>query len=184
MMGGAQDKQQAIVNSDLKRHHKTLSEMIDNGIPGLYVCGGFQFLGNYYKEADGNIIDGLGIFDLFTISPEDASDRAIGNIIIEPIVEGLTDKIVGFENHSGRTILGSNVKPFGNVVKGHGNNNDGTEGAVYKNSFGTYLHGPVLPKNPEFADYLIKLALGVEKLEPLDDDLEDKAREAILKNQS
>jgi lipid II isoglutaminyl synthase (glutamine-hydrolysing) len=82
VMGGAQDKQQNIVNTDLKKHHKTLSEMIDAGVPGLYVCGGFQFLGNYYREADGTIIDGLGIFDLFTAHPGPNEERLIGNIAI------------------------------------------------------------------------------------------------------
>lgn len=180
IMGGAQDKQQSIVNEDLKKHHKTLSLMIEDNVPGLYVCGGFQFLGNFYKEADGSIIDGLGIFDLHTENPGADSERLIGNIIIEPVTDGLTQQIIGFENHGGRTYLGENVKPFGKVIKGHGNNGDGFEGARYKNSFGTYLHGPILPKNPEFADYLLKLALKVDELKPLDDKIEEKARESIL----
>ncbi len=181
LMGGAQDKQQNIVNSDLKKHHKTLSEMIDSGIPGLFVCGGFQFLGNYYKESDGTIIDGLGIFDLNTKSPDQNSDRLIGNIIIEPLVPDLSKQIVGFENHGGRTVLGTNTKPFGKVIKGHGNNDDGYEGAVYKNSYGTYMHGPILPKNPEFTDLLIKLATDREELIPLDDKIENQANEYIQK---
>lgn len=179
MMGGAQDRQQTIVNTDLKKHHKTLSEMVENGIPGLYVCGGFQFLGNYYRESDETIIDGLGIFDLFTTNPGPEMPRLIGNISIQTDIEGITKSIVGFENHGGRTILGENVRPFGKVLKGHGNNDDGSEGARFKNSFGTYLHGPILPKNPEFADYLIKLALGVEELSKLDDELENKALHSI-----
>ncbi len=181
IMGGAQDKQQSIVNEDLKKHHKTLSEMIDAGTPGLFVCGGFQFLGNYYKEADGNIIDGLGIFDLNTQNPGENEERLIGNIAIQPNIEGISTSIVGFENHGGRTILGANVKPLGSVIKGHGNNDDGTEGAIYKNSFGTYLHGPILPKNPHFADYLLKLALKAEGLDSLDDHLENKAHSNVLK---
>lgn len=181
IMGGAQDKQQSIVNADLRRHHKILSEMIDSGIPGLYVCGGFQFLGNYYKEADGTIIDGLGIFDLYTENPGPNSPRLIGNIVIKPETQGLSKEIIGFENHGGRTFLGENIEIFGKVVKGHGNNDDGTEGARYKNSFGTYLHGPILPKNSEFADYLLKLALKTEDLKPLDDELETQASSAIAK---
>lgn len=180
IMGGAQDKQQSIVNEDLKKHHKTLSEMIEDGIPGLYVCGGFQFLGNYYRESDGSIIDGLGIFDLHTENPGENSERLIGNIVIQPEISELKNMIVGFENHGGRTFLGENLNPFGKVLKGHGNNDDGTEGAVYKNSFGTYLHGPILPKNPELTDHLIKIALGVKDLEPLDDTLEDQARNIVL----
>lgn len=180
VMGGAQDKQQTIVNEDLKKHHKTLSMMIEDNVPGLYVCGGFQFLGNFYKDADGTIIDGLGIFDLHTENPGGNSERLTGNIIIQPETEELSEQIVGFENHGGRTYLGENVKPFGKVVIGHGNNGDGFEGARYKNSFGTYLHGPILPKNPEFADYLLKLALKTDELIPLDDKVEKKAMEIIL----
>lgn len=180
MMGGAQDTQQTIVNEDLKKHHKTLSEMINDGFPGLYVCGGFQFLGNYYRESNGTIIDGLEIFDLYTESPSPDQSRLIGNILIESEFDGKKHQIVGFENHGGRTFLGENVKPFGNVIKGHGNNDDGTEGARFKNSFGTYLHGPILPKNPEFADYLIRLALNIDSLIPLDDKLELQAKNAVL----
>ncbi len=115
IMGGAQDKQQEIVNDDLKLHHKTLSEMIDKGIPGLYVCGGFQFMGNYYKEADGTIIDGLGIFDMNTQSPGPDEPRLVGNIAVRPSFNfnHKSSVIVGFENHGGRTILGANVKQIG-----------------------------------------------------------------------
>ena len=182
IMGGAQDKQQSIVNKDLKKHRKTLSEMIENEIPGLFVCGGFRFLGNYYREADGSIIDGLGIFDLYTENPGPNVPRLIGNIAIRASFD-LNHKsvIVGFENHGGRTYLGDNLNPFGEVLKGHGNNDLGFEGARYKNSFGTYLHGPILPKNPHFADYLIKLALKVDKLPELDDKLENQAHSAIAK---
>lgn len=189
LMGGAQDRQQTIVNENLKKHHATLSEMIDEGTPGLYVCGGVQFLGNYYKEADGSIIDGLGIFDLYTENPGENVRRLIGNIAIQPTFE-INNKssavnhksvIVGFENHGGRTYLGSKVKPLGKVLRGHGNNDDGTEGAIYKNSFGTYMHGPILPKNPELADYLLKLALKVDSLMELDDKIEILARNSVLK---
>ncbi len=181
LMGGAQDRQQSIVNTDFKKHHKSLSEMIDNGTPGLYVCGGFQFLGNYYKDSDGTIIDGLGIFDLNTQNPGAEVERLIGNIVIRPNIGDLDKQIVGFENHGGRTILGPNIEPFGTVLKGFGNNKDGSEGAKYKNSFGTYMHGPILPKNPHFADYLIKVALNVDKLSPLDDKLEWQAHDSITK---
>ena len=99
IMGGAQDKQQSIVNKDLKKHRKTLSDMIENEIPGLFVCGGFQFLGNYYREADGSIIDGLGIFDLYTENPGPSVPRLIGNTAIQTSFD-LNHKsvIVGFEN--------------------------------------------------------------------------------------
>lgn len=99
LMGGAQDKQQSIVNTDLKKHKKTLSEMIENGVPGLYICGGFQFLGNFYKDFDENKIDGLGIFDLHTINPGPKEPRLIGNIVIKTDIKEITTPIVGFENH-------------------------------------------------------------------------------------
>lgn len=189
IMGGAQDRQQEIVNKDLRRIKPMLEKMIENGIPGLYVCGGFQFLGKYYKESNGTKIDGLGIFDLYTENPGSNHPRLIGNIAIK--IQDLGFKIqedeenhnsivIGFENHGGRTYLGKNIKPFGKVIKGHGNNEDGTEGAIYKNSIGTYLHGPILPKNPELTDHLIKLAIKVDELVPLDDSLEANAKKSLL----
>lgn len=216
-MGGAQDKEQKIVSDDLSKKTKVLKEIIDNGTPGLYICGAYQFLGKYYKEADGTKIAGLGIFDLYTENPGPNHPRLIGNILIQchserseesqkvrSFVSTQDDKektLVGFENHGGRTYLGKELKPLGTVKVGFGNNGtDGTEGAVYKNSFGSYLHGPILPKNPHFADMLIKLALekkylpanathqalraGGDKitLEPLDDSLEFQAHEAIVKH--
>jgi len=202
VMGGAQDIQQEIVGEDLKKKNKILKQMINDGTPGLFVCGGFQFLGKYYKEADGTIVNGLGIFDLYTENPGENHPRLIGNIAIKFNIDILRasdsesrssfstssnskNVIIGFENHGGRTYLGKNIKPFGKVLKGFGNNGkDGFEGAVYKNSFGTYLHGPILPKNPELADHLIKLSL-IRKykeftLDPLDDTIEKKAKDTIL----
>lgn len=187
LMGGAQDKQQEAVAKDLFKKTKTLQALIEKGIPGLYICGAYQFLGKYYKEANGNIIKGLGIFDLYTENPGDTIKRLIGNAVFETQAFG---KIIGFENHGGRTYLGTNIQPFGKVVKGFGNNGtDNNEGAMYKNSFGTYLHGPILPKNPLFADYLISKALEVKYkteivLKKLDDNLEQKARLAIAKRLS
>ncbi len=183
IMGGAQDKQQTIVNKDLKRIKKSLSAKIESGTPGLYVCGGFQFLGKYYKEADGTKVDGLGIFDLYTENPGEDVKRLIGNIAVKPLFV-LDKPIIGFENHGGRTYLAKDIKPLGKLLKGFGNAEDDYEGAVYKNSFGTYMHGPVLPKNPHFADYLIMLALGVTELKPLDDASELKAYSAIAKTLS
>lgn len=182
-MGGAQDRQQEIVSKDLKLKNKDLREMIEDGIPGLYICGAYQFLGKYYKEADGTIIPGLDILDLYTENPGQNHPRLIGNIVVKLNA----DTLVGFENHGGRTYLGKNIKPLGKVKVGFGNNGgDETEGAVYKNSFGSYLHGPILPKNPHFADYLIKLALEKKykktiALSPLDDSLELQAHEVMIK---
>lgn len=188
-MGGAQDKQQQLVAEDLMKKREVLQSRIKDGIPGLYICGAYQFLGKYYKEASGNIIKGLNILDLYTENPGGNYPRLIGNIVIESrIMNHESWKIVGFENHGGRTYLGKLSKPFGKVVKGFGNNGkDLTEGAVYKNSIGSYLHGPILPKNPELADSLIRLALEKKypdspiSLLPLDNSLEIQARGIIQK---
>ncbi len=188
LMGGAQDKQQEAVAKDLFAKSKELRNAIEKGIPGIYVCGAYQMLGNYYKEANGNLIKGLEIFDLYTESPGLNSKRLIGNIAAYS--ETLNYTLIGFENHGGRTYLGKKIKPFGRVTKGFGNNGkDKTEGAVYKNSIGTYLHGPLLPKNPLLADHLIKQALEIKynskvNLMPLKNDLEDEARIAIAKRLS
>lgn len=204
-MGGAQDQQQKIVSVDLKEKKDTLQKMIEDEIPGLYICGAYQFLGKYYKEADGTIIDGLNILDLYTENPGETSPRLIGNIIIEPhdlinhsyqsgeksssipyTEYSILNTFIGFENHGGRTYLGENVKPLGIVKVGFGNNGtDKTEGAVYKSSFGSYLHGPILPKNPHFADYLLRLAMEKKykkkiDLSPLDDSMEWEAHYAIV----
>src|SRR5690348_10528851 len=137
MMGGAQDSQQTIVAKDLEKKKATLFKMIESGIPGLYICGGFQFLGHYYKEADGTIIDQLGILNMYTENP--GGKRLIGNIAIEATGIPIKQIFVGFENHGGRTILGRNIVPLGKVLKGFGSNaEDGTEGAVYRNTIGTY----------------------------------------------
>lgn len=190
-MGGAQDKQQEIVSKDLNRGKmKALKEMIEEEIPGLYICGAYQFLGKYYKEASGSIINGVGVFDLYTENPGENKDRLIGNIVIESgVVAGSLPRctLVGFENHGGRTYLGAKTQPLGKVIKGFGNNGkDKTEGAIYKKSFGSYLHGPILPKNPHFTDYLIKLALENKYKETivlsgLDDSLEWQAHKTIAK---
>ena len=183
-MGGAQDRQQQIVAEDLLKKRLTLRKMVNDGIPGLYICGAYQFLGKYYREADGTVINGLGILDLYTENPGVGFSRLIGNSVAR-VLDNKT--IVGFENHGGRTYLGKQVKPLGKVMKGFGNNGeDLTEGAIYKNSFGSYFHGPILPKNPQFADLLIKLALEKKyqspiDLSPLADSLEEKARNIIAK---
>ena len=184
-MGGAQDREQKVVSEDLLIKKEILLKKIERGVPGLFICGAYQFLGKYYKEADGTIINGLGIFDLYTES-SNKKERLIGNIAVKTN-EGT---IIGFENHGGRTFLGKDAKPLGKVISGFGNNGkDGTEGLIYKNSIGTYLHGPILPKNPSIADFLIEKALEIkykEKtvLKVLDDSLENKAKSVIAKRMS
>ena len=119
----------------------------------LSICGGYQLLGEYYKPHKESKLKGVGLFPVYTNA---SYDRMIGNIVIE----SMFGKLVGFENHSGKTKLGERAKPFGKILVGSGNNGDDrTEGAIENNVYGCYLHGPVLPKNPLFADYLIKLAL-------------------------
>ena len=192
-MGGAQDRQQKIASQDLRENKgPIIKKMVEEGIPGLFVCAAYQFMGRFYRPAEGEDIPGLGIFDLHTIHPGKAKPRCIGNIVIKSqnSIRQLADKtqkyLVGFENHGGRTYLGKNVKPLGKVVVGYGNNGeDGTEGCIYKNVIGSYLHGPILPKNPHLADWLIKMALSKKydhevKLKEIDDGLEWQAHKAVL----
>jgi CobQ-like glutamine amidotransferase family enzyme len=155
-IGGGQDKEQAPVAQDLYEIKGIgLWAAIEDDIPVLAVCGGYQLLAHYYRPAEGPDMRGLGVFDAWTIHKGPRSPRCIGNIAIS--WNGST--LVGFENHGGRTYLGT-AKPLGKVLKGYGNNaDDATEGAIYRNAYGTYLHGSLLPKNPHFADHLIELAL-------------------------
>lgn len=184
--GGGQDRQQAIVAPDLQKKSKDLKGTIEKGAVLLAICGGYQLLQNYFKTLDGTVIRGIGLFDAHTLG---STTRMIGNLLIEinPTLDLSLQEtgLVGFENHSGKTYLGKNLKSLGRVVKGSGNNGeDGTEGAVYKNAFGCYLHGSLLPKNPHFADFLITKALqrryGKVKLKPLDDTLEWQAHESAI----
>lgn len=183
-MGGAQDRQQKLAGEDfLTRKGPVVKKMVEAGIPALFVCAAYQFVGHYYKPYQGEKILGAGIFDLYTVHPGDQAKRLIGNVVAEVISSG--DTIVGFENHGGRTYLGSNMKPLAKVIRGFGNNGeDGFEGAVYKNSIGSYFHGPLLPKNPSIADWLIAKALETKYkkqilLTKLDDEIERKAQEVI-----
>ena len=182
-MGGAQDREQSIVAADLVSvKGPALREAIGLGVAFLAVCGGYQLAGRFYLGADGAELEGAGIFDLYTLQPGPKAKRLIGNLVAE-WEEGT---LVGFENHGGRTYLGPRSRPLARVVRGFGNDGDsGYEGARFRNAFGCYLHGPVLPKNPALADRL--LALGLEHryggggLEPLDDTLEAKAHAAALR---
>jgi hypothetical protein len=156
-IGGAQDREQRRVAEDLRRTKAgALKEAAERDVTVLAVCGGYQLLGRFYRTAAGEELPGAGVLDLWTKHPGPRAKRFIGNVVVE--WEGET--IVGFENHGGRTFLGEGTRPLGRVVSGHGNNGeDGGEGAVYRNLFGTYLHGSLLPKNPLFADRLILTAL-------------------------
>lgn len=189
-MGGAQDRQQKLAGEDfLKLKGPIVKKLVEDNIPALFVCAAYQAVGHYYRPYKGADIPGPGIFDLTTVHPGDQAKRLIGNIAAEFInVDELKEKtIVGFENHGGRTYLGPKMTPLAKVLKGFGNNGeDGYEGAIYKNAVGSYCHGPILPKNPHLADRLISRALEVKygkvvELEPLDDTVEWKAHNFMLK---
>lgn len=155
-IGGGQDKEQAPVSQDLYDIKGIgLWAAIEDDMPVLAVCGGFQLLAQYYRPARGPDMKGLGVFDAWTIHKGPRAPRCVGDVAIR--WHGGT--LVGFENHGGRTYLGT-ARPLGKVLKGSGNNaEDGTEGAIYRHAYGTYMHGSLLPKNPHFADYLLQLAL-------------------------
>jgi lipid II isoglutaminyl synthase (glutamine-hydrolysing) len=176
-IGGGPDREQRRVADDLVGSKaEAVREAVAGGIVTLAVCGGYQLLGHYYRDADGTELPGIGVFDMHTIHPGDQSRRCIGNILVD--WQGVS--IVGFENHGGRTYLAPGTKPLARVIAGYGNNGeDGWEGARTMNAFGTYVHGSLLPKNPALADFLIHLALGrrygEEPLPRLDDALERRA---------
>ncbi|MDQ3854924.1 MAG: glutamine amidotransferase [Chloroflexota bacterium] len=171
VFGGGQDKEQYVVAEDLAAGNgEQLKEAVRTGATVLSVCGGYQLLGHYYRPRGHAELRGLSLLDAHTVAGD---TRYIGNVSLE----GPLGKLVGFENHSGRTYLGAGAAPLGSVMKGNGNNGeDGTEGAVTGKVYGTYLHGPILPKNPAFADLLLQQALerrhGPVELAPLDDGLE------------
>ncbi len=197
-MGGGQDSGQKIVTSDLVAKEPAIKDAIDEGAAALLICGGFQLFGHYFQTSTGDKIPGIGVFDATTIA---GNKRLIGNVVIDishtltewenqfrtpPSVSG-HNTLVGFENHSGKTQLSGNTKPLGYVTRGFGNKGDGSyEGAIYKNAYGTYLHGSLLPKNPWFTDHLIQCALyrrygNVEPLTVLDDTIEVAAHDAAIK---
>ncbi len=178
MLGGGQDFEVQIVLDDLAGEKKEkLQRYIENGGIFLGIGSGYQLLGRSYVTSEGERVSGL---DILPFETKPGEKRFVGNAAVE--INGIPS--VGFENHGGRTYIGD-LKPLGRVISGFGNNGeDGGEGLVYQNTFCTYLHGPFLSKNPEFADALLLKALEkryeVEALAPLDDTYEHKAREVIL----
>lgn len=181
LLGGGSDREQLIVSRYKDNVSPPLKEYAESGGVLLAVCAGFQMLGNFY-ESEGARIPCFGILDIDTVS---GNKRLIGNITIEANLGGRAVKIAGFENHAGRTDI-KNHAPLGKVLRGFGNDGGSkSEGVIYKNVIATYLHGPLLPKNPELADYLILTALrrkyGDEvTLAPLDDEMELKAKEYLM----
>ena len=180
-LGGGQDRDQVAVAADMvESKREEIRSAVEDGAAMLAVCGGYQLLGRSYQLGDERL-QGLGLVDLETV--REPGPRLIGNVAIEVELDGEARTLAGFENHGGRTYLGADAQPLGRVLKGFGNNGkDGFEGARYRNLIGTYLHGPLLPKNAWLADYLIALALERRygqrpELAPLDDGFELAAQE-------
>ena len=192
LMGGGQDTAQSYVADDLLERGSELRAMVEGGAAALVVCGGFQLFGTSYTTASGQTLPGIGVFDANTLG---GTRRLIGNITVQATLQrdGAAHaqpplRLVGFENHSGVTRLGPGTRPLGRVIRGAGNLGDGSvEGAVHRNAIGTYLHGPLLPKNPRLADHLIVCALAhrygeIQPLSSLDDVLEmDAHRVAVAR---
>jgi CobQ-like glutamine amidotransferase family enzyme len=182
-IGGGQDREQRRIVRDLiDVKGKAIRQAVEEDVTALAVCGGYQLFARYYRPAAGEDLPGLGIFDAHTEHPGENVARCIGNVVAE--WDGGT--LVGFENHGGRTYLGKGTRSLATVRVGYGNNGvDKTEGAIYKNAFGTYLHGSLLPKNPRFADHLLRSALrrryGEVELAPLNDALEEAAHAAAVR---
>lgn len=183
LIGGGQDREQRRIADDLVSKGPAIRQAVDEGLPVLAVCGGFQLFGHRYIDHDGGVIPGIGVFDMETRHPGPRADRCIGDVVVETHL----GEVVGFENHGGRTYLAPGQQPFGAVVRGRGNNaEDGTEGARRQNAIGTYLHGSVLPKNPALADELILTALRRRygdhvDLPPMDDRAETMAHRAAAR---
>ena len=181
-IGGGQDFEQKLLMEDLQRGKgSNIKAAAEDGKTFLAICGGYQLLGHYYQMSDGTKCEYIGAIDVFTVAGE---KRMIGNTAC---ISEEAGTIVGFENHAGKTFLSGAVKSLGTVLKGSGNNGeDGCEGARYKNVFATYYHGPVLPKNPELCDLILKTALGrkygIFELRPLDDSAENAAKEGLLRS--
>ena len=173
-LGGGQDREMKIISPDLKRKSDALTYAVHSGKTVLAICGGYQLLGEYYLSHDGARMNLSGTLPYYTVG---GSERMIGNIVFKTPF----GKVVGFENHSGKTYLDSTLSPLGRVLSGFGNNGaDGGEGLLYKNTFCTYAHGCVLPKNPSFADEIIRRATG-DELAPLDDSAELRCHDLLVK---
>jgi hypothetical protein len=180
-LGGGQDRDQRLCAEDLLATKRdALKRAADRGAVVLGICGGYQLLGHSYTLGEQQI-EGVGLLDLHTVRSD--GPRLIGNVAIELQLDTKQRVLAGFENHGGRTSLGTEQAPLGRVLRGHGNDgHSGFEGARSGNTIGTYLHGPLLPKNAWFADWLIAQALGIDEtsLSPLDDELEQQAHTSAL----
>ena len=175
-IGGGQDREQALVAADLASKGAALAAEVERGAALLAVCGGYQLLGRGYRDARGQWLEGAALFPLETVAGE---RRMIGDVLLECELEpGEPRTVAGFENHAGRTLLDPGAVPLGRVLAGFGNDGEsGFEGCRAGGALGTYLHGPLLPRNPWLADWLLGEALGGVALEPLPDELETRAHE-------
>lgn len=174
-MGGGQDSGQSLILKDFHRIGSRLAELVEAGVPTLTICGGYQLYGKAFYLQSGKVLEGIGVFDVETRAGD---TRLIGNVHVESEEFG---QVLGFENHSGKTRLGPSARPFGHVTLGAGNNGeDKTEGVIFKRAIGTYLHGPLLPKNPHIADWMIAAMMGVsdKELVQLPDPFLAQARDA------
>jgi CobQ-like glutamine amidotransferase family enzyme len=164
-LGGAEDYAQRLATKHLLRY-PGLQQAVSRGAPVLAICAAIQVLGHWYETSSGERVDGVGLLDV-TTSPQDK--RTIGEVVSQPLVAGLTEKLTGFENHRGGTVLGTSARPLARVISGAGNRaGDGIDGAVQGSVVATYLHGPCLARNPELADYLLSRVVG--DLAPLEID--------------
>ncbi len=192
-IGGGQDYDEILVSRDIIKQKDEIKNFVKNNKVFLCICAGMQLFGKYFVNGEGKKIEGLGVVNIVTISQgKHVKSRCIGNILIKlnpkvfPIEKFQFSTAVGFENHSGQTYLGKNIAPLGFVIKGKGNNiKDKIEGAVFKNVYCSYMHGPLLPKNPHIADFLIQKALKTKygkniALKPIDDYDEKRAHEDIV----
>jgi lipid II isoglutaminyl synthase (glutamine-hydrolysing) len=179
-VGGGQDREQALIAPDLAAKGDALRSAVADGAAVLAVCGGYQLLGAFYRDVSGAEQPGAGVLPLYTVAGQ---TRMIGDCLLECELEpGVLRTLAGFENHAGRTYLDDGAEPLGRVIAGFGNDGEsGSEGCRVGRAVGTYLHGPLLPRNPWLADWLLAQALGharggdAPELEPLGDELEERA---------
>lgn len=183
-LGGGADLEQQILAQDLLKCKASIFDAYKNGTFFLMICGGYQLMGQYYKDSNNEKIPGLALFDYYTVAFTDKSKRCIGNIVIETELDGEKYKVIGFENHGGQT---RNVtSPFGRVLAGNGNCFSGeAEGYIEKNVVATYLHGPLLSKNPKLCDYIINYVMTRKtgkkyQAAPINDRLEQECREQLF----
>lgn len=182
LIGGGQDREQRRIAVELAAHGPRLRAWADEGVAMLAVCGGFQLFGRWYRDTSGETLPGAGVFDVTTVAPGPKQPRCIGDVLAMSSV-GDVGEVVGFENHGGRTYLGPGARAFATVRHGFGNNGaDGTEGAVYREAIGTYLHGSVLPKNPRLLHHLLDAAArhaGIETYRAVEvDEVAERAHRA------